>query len=156
MEYLPSKLPPPRQPMSLTALPMLGYMEQTVSVAVTNALTATGCFKPKHPFMSPTQSALIYMALHLKGISNRAIQLPSDSTNGVNLYNYLTAFNPANSEYVRSKYKKKLIKFEEQCQLINYLSTNMMAGYKDPTDRPIDFDHKMISFLKLNKTLTVE
>lgn len=67
VECLPNKLPPLRQPMSLTALPMLGYMEQTISVAVTNALTATGCFKPKHPFMSPTQSALIYMALHLKG-----------------------------------------------------------------------------------------
>jgi len=70
VECLPNKLPPLHQPTSLTALPMLGYMEQTVSVAVTNGLTATGCFKPKHPFMSPTQSALIYMALHLKGNSN--------------------------------------------------------------------------------------
>ena len=131
--------------MSLTALPMLGYMEQTVSVAVTNALTATGCFKPKHPFMSPTQSALIYMALHLKGRSQ--------------FWKFfykigITAFNPASSEYVRSKYKKKLVSFEEQCQLIKYLSVNMMTGYKEPTDRPIDFDHKMIAFLKLDKALT--
>lgn len=65
------------------------------------------------------------------------------------------AFNPGNSEYVRSKYKKKLISFEEQCQLIKYLSVNMMTGYKEPTDRPIDFDHKMIAFLKLDKALAV-
>ena len=72
----------------------------------------------------------------------------------MHLWSNLTAFNPANSDYVRNKYKKKLMRFEEQCQLIKYLSNNMMTGYKEPTERPIDFDHKMISFLKLDKTLT--
>ena len=48
---------------------MLGYMEQTVAQAVTKAMTRCGCFKPKYPFLTATQSALIYIAYHLKGKS---------------------------------------------------------------------------------------
>ena len=46
---------------------MLGYMEQTVADCVVKALTATGTFKPKYPFLTPTRSALLYVAFHLKG-----------------------------------------------------------------------------------------
>ena len=46
---------------------MLGFMEQTVATAITKALTAVGCFKPKYPFMDPRKSALLYVAYHLKG-----------------------------------------------------------------------------------------
>ena len=55
---------------------MLGYMEQTVSQAITKALTAVGNFKPKYPFLSATKSALIYTAYHLKGNQNKLILNP--------------------------------------------------------------------------------
>ena len=46
---------------------MLGYMEQGVAAALIAALTATGNFKPKYPFVSSSRSALLYVAYHLKG-----------------------------------------------------------------------------------------
>ena len=64
---LPIKLPPIKQPLSIVSLPMLGYMEQSVATPIINALTAVGCCKPKFPFITATQSALLYVALHLKG-----------------------------------------------------------------------------------------
>ena len=66
---LPSKLPPLKQALPVTSLPMLGYMEQTVSAAIIEALNALGNYKPKFPFYSSTKSALYYVGLHLKGMS---------------------------------------------------------------------------------------
>lgn len=65
---LPRKIPPRRDPVSVSGLPMIGYMEQTVSTAVIKALTAVGCLKPKYPFLPAKNSALLYVAYHLKGI----------------------------------------------------------------------------------------
>ena len=45
---------------------MLGYMEQTCAAVITKALTAVGLAKPKYPFLSSQQSALLYVALQLK------------------------------------------------------------------------------------------
>lgn len=53
--------------MLVSGLPMLGYMEQSVATALTKALTAVGCFKPKYPFVDAKKSALLYIAYHLKG-----------------------------------------------------------------------------------------
>ena len=64
---LPHKLPPPKEALSVTGLPMLGYMEQTASTALIKALTACGNSKPKYPFLSSSRSALFYIAYHLKG-----------------------------------------------------------------------------------------
>ena len=66
---LPRKLPPRGTPLSVHQLPMLGFLEQTVSEAITKALTAVGCFKPKYPFLTAKRSALLYVAYHLKGKS---------------------------------------------------------------------------------------
>ena len=62
-----------------------------------------------------------------------------------------SAFNPKSSEFVRKKYKKKLMNFEETCELIQYLGDNMTKRYKEPTERPIDFDFKMNKFVALRK-----
>ncbi|XP_064400448.1 adenylate kinase 9-like [Halichondria panicea] len=122
---LPSKLPPLKQPLPVTSLPMLGYLEQTVATSIINSLSAVGAQKPKFPFMTSSKSALFYVACHLK------------------------AFNPKSSVYVRNKFKKKLARFEEQCSIILYLSSRMKQGYKEPVSRSIDFDFKMNTFLKL-------
>ncbi|KAG2468399.1 KAD9 kinase, partial [Polypterus senegalus] len=125
---LPHKLPPKKEPVLLTSLPMLGYLEQGVATAIIKALTAVGCLKPKYPFMSMKKSALLYTSYHLK------------------------AFNPKNSTYVRKKYKKKMEQFEDGCQLISYLGSIMTSKYKEPKERPNDFDNKLEIFLALKGT----
>lgn len=65
---LPTKLPPLKQPVPVTSLPMLGYLEQTAATAIINALSAVGSLKPKFPFLNSTKSALIYVAYHLQGM----------------------------------------------------------------------------------------
>ena len=61
----------------------------------------------------------------------------------------LSAFNPKSSDYVRKKYKQKLQKFEETCNLIRYLGDNMTVRYRDPNERPSDFDSKLEVFFAL-------
>ena len=59
---------------------MLGYMEQSVATALTKALTAVGCFKPKYPFVDAKKSALLYIAYHLKGKSGYRVGPPRETT----------------------------------------------------------------------------
>lgn len=122
---LPSKLPPKMEPIVLTSLPLTGYLEQGAAAALIKALNDVGCLKPKYPFLSVKRSALLYIAYHLK------------------------AYNSRNSDYIRNKYKKKIEKFVECCDLITYLGDKMTRKYKEPQRRPIDFDFKMQSFLSL-------
>ncbi|XP_069743657.1 adenylate kinase 9 isoform X3 [Narcine bancroftii] len=122
---LPNKLPPKKEAIPLTSLPMLGYMEQGAAPSIIKALTAVGCLKPKYPFLSVKRSAILYVSYHLK------------------------AYNPNSFDYVRKTYKKKLEQYEEHCELISYLGSKMTRKYKEPKDRPIDFDHKLQIFLSL-------
>ncbi|XP_034555304.1 adenylate kinase 9 isoform X2 [Notolabrus celidotus] len=124
-QKLPSKVPPLCEPVPLTSLPTLGYLEQGVAVAVVKAMTAAGCLKPKYPFLSIQRSTLQYMAFYLK------------------------AFNHKSTDYSRKKYKKKLALFEENCELIPYLSSTMRGNYRPPSERPIDFEFKLSRFLAL-------
>ncbi|XP_044232196.1 adenylate kinase 9 isoform X1 [Thunnus albacares] len=124
-QKLPSKVPPLCEPVPLTSLPTLGYLEQGVAVAVIKAMTAVGCLKPKYPFLSIQRSALLYVAYYLK------------------------AFNHQSTDYIRQKYKKQLAMFEENCALIPYLSSSMRGNYRPPSERPIDFEFKLIRFLAL-------
>lgn len=66
-------------------------------------------------------------------------------------YYIILANNPRNNEYIRKKYRDKLRKFEDNCELITYLSERMSAQYKEPKERPIDFDHKMQNFLSMKE-----
>uniref|UniRef100_A0A452VP29 Cilia- and flagella-associated protein 206 n=2 Tax=Ursus TaxID=9639 RepID=A0A452VP29_URSMA len=124
-QKLPYKLPPLKEPIHLTSLPLPGYLEQGIATSLIKAMNAAGCLKPKFPFLSIKRSALLYIAFHLK------------------------AFNPKSSEYTRRKYKKKLEQFMERCELITYLGAKMTRKYKEPQFRAIDFDHKLQTFLSL-------
>ncbi|KAM4866420.1 adenylate kinase 9 isoform 2-T5 [Thomomys bottae] len=124
-QKLPQKLPPLKEPISLTSLPLPGYLEQGIATSLIKAMNSVGCLKPKFPFLSIRRSALLYIAFHLK------------------------AFNPKSSDYIRRKYKKKMEQFMERCELITYLGAKMTRKYKEPQFRAIDFDHKLQTFLAL-------
>ncbi|XP_037014937.2 adenylate kinase 9 isoform X1 [Artibeus jamaicensis] len=124
-QKLPYKLPPLKEPINLTSLPLPGYLEQGIATSLIKAMNAAGCLKPKFPFLSIEKSALLYIAFHLK------------------------AFNPKGSEYTRKKYKKKMEQFIERCELITYLGARMTRKYKEPQFRAIDFDHKLQTFISL-------
>ncbi|XP_054876008.1 adenylate kinase 9 [Poeciliopsis prolifica] len=124
-QKLPCKIPPLDEPVPLTSLPTLGYLEQGVAEAVIKAMTAVGSLKPKYPFVSVKRSALVYVAFYLK------------------------AFNQQSTGCLRQKYKKKLASFQDNCELITYLSSAMSGDYKPPGERPIDFDFKLNRFLAL-------
>lgn len=124
-QKLPRKLPPLKESIHLTSLPLPGYLEQGTATSLIKAMNAAGNLKPKLPFLSVRRSVLLYIAFHLK------------------------AFNPKGSEYSRKKYKKKLEQFVERCELITYLSSKMTRKYKEPQFRAIDFDHKLQTFLSL-------
>ena len=119
---LPAKLPPLNVNLPLNRLPMLGYLEQTVSITLQKSLTALGEFKPKFPFVSPSVSAQIFLALHLK------------------------AFNPRSSTHIRNKYKHKLARFETHCSLVSYLGNHMGPRRTPVEELPMDFDDKLNSF----------
>ncbi|KAL7872074.1 hypothetical protein SRHO_G00070570 [Serrasalmus rhombeus] len=127
-QKLPHKLPPVGDPIHLTSLPMLGYLEQGVAKAIIKGMTEVGNLKPKFPYLSTKRSAMLYLAFNLK------------------------AYNPKSSEYVRQKYKKKLAQFEEACELIGYLGSAMTNKHRPPHDRPIDFEHKLLRFLALEES----
>ncbi|KAG8522080.1 Adenylate kinase 9, partial [Galemys pyrenaicus] len=124
-QKLPYKLPPLKEPIPLTSLPLPGYLEQGTATSLIKAMNAAGCIKPKFPFLSVKRSVLLFIAFHLK------------------------AFNPKGSEYSRKKYKKKMELFVERCELITYLSAKMTKKYKEPQFRAIDFDHKLQTFVSL-------
>jgi len=50
------------------------------------------------------------------------------------------------------KEKPEVGEFEGACELISYLGTNMSRRYKEPKDRPIDFDFKLEKFMQLQTT----
>ncbi|KGL84236.1 Adenylate kinase 9, partial [Tinamus guttatus] len=122
---LPRKLPPVKEPILLTALPLAGYLEQAIATSLIKALNEVGCLKPKFPFLSVKKTALLFVACHLK------------------------AYNPRSSEYVRRKYRRKLEQFVDHCALIPYLGAKMTRRYKEPRSRPADFDCKLRTFLSL-------
>lgn len=120
---LPKKLPPKIKPIAVNKLPMLGYLEQTVALTITKSMSACGLAKPKFPFMTQEQSAMVYTGLHMK------------------------ATNPQATEYSRSVYRTKLKRFVEKCDLVRYLGQSMSESHADA--RPLGFDGKLSQFLKI-------
>ena len=67
---LPHKLPPLKKvdnQINVFNLPITGYLEQTVADLIKRSLNEVGSYKPKFPFISPSRSALLYVAYYLKG-----------------------------------------------------------------------------------------
>ncbi|KAM7117549.1 adenylate kinase 9 [Ciconia maguari] len=122
---LPRKLPPIKEPILLTALPLAGYLEQAIATSLIKALSEVGCLKPKFPFLSVKKTALLFVAGHLK------------------------AHNARSSELARQAYQRKLARFTEHCQLVPYLGAAMAGPYRQPGRRPPGFDCRLRTFLSL-------
>uniref|UniRef100_UPI00358F4386 adenylate kinase 9-like n=1 Tax=Myxine glutinosa TaxID=7769 RepID=UPI00358F4386 len=127
---LPKKLPPKKEPLGLTALPVLGYLEQSVGKALTRALTLVGTVKPKLPLVSIKRSALLYTACTLK------------------------AFNAQSEHFVREKYAAELKKMEEYTDLIVYLGLKITHD-KEPWEQPHDVHQKMEQLLAKKRNAPV-
>eukprot|EP00042_Codosiga_hollandica_P059181 m.907077 g.907077 ORF g.907077 m.907077 type:complete len:605 (+) comp60085_c0_seq7:3-1817(+) len=100
---LPKKLPPRVEPLSVLQLPMLGFMEQTCSTAITEAMTAVGLQRPKYPFLTATQSAQLFFALTLK------------------------ANDPKSNEYKRTLYRLQLRAFVQGCERLSLLTSHSLS-----------------------------
>ncbi|XP_074676651.1 adenylate kinase 9 [Strix aluco] len=122
---LPRKLPPIKEPIPLTALPLAGYLEQATAASLIKALNEVGCLKPKFPFLSVKKTALLFVACHLK------------------------AHNPRSSAPARQMYRRRLARLVEHCQLVPYLGAAMAGPYKEPRRRPPGFDGRLQAFLSL-------
>nr|XP_009932576.1 PREDICTED: adenylate kinase 9 [Opisthocomus hoazin] len=122
---LPRKLPPKKEPILLTALPLAGYLEQGVATSLIKALNEVGCLKPKFPFLSVKKSALLFVACHLK------------------------AHNPRSPAPERQAYRRKMARFAESCELVPYLRAAMAGPYREPRRRPPDLEARLRAFLAL-------
>ncbi|KFP37246.1 Adenylate kinase 9, partial [Chlamydotis macqueenii] len=122
---LPHKLPPIKEPILRTALPLAGYLEQAIATSLIKALNEVGCLKPKFPFLSVKRTALLFVACYLK------------------------AHNPRSSAPARRRSQRQLELFMEHCQLLPYLGAAMAGPYREPGRRPLGFDGKLRTFLPL-------
>ncbi|TPX32338.1 adenylate kinase [Synchytrium microbalum] len=104
---LPAVLPPRKVQIPVTSLPLVGYLEHTVSTALTDALGAVGKLRPKYPFKSMSKSANQYMGLYLK------------------------AHNPKSKAWVLERQMKKLKVFEGECALVEQVRGGVTESYKD-------------------------
>ncbi|VDP78295.1 unnamed protein product [Echinostoma caproni] len=124
---LPTKLPPIPSAISVQTLPLPGFLEQTVSIALRQALSAVGQERPKYPFLKAKRSALIYMGLHLK------------------------AYNPRSPECEKGKYRQKLSDYADTCRLPKWLLRSMPLKYKSEKERSIDLTARLEQFLSLQE-----
>ncbi|KAJ1557287.1 adenylate kinase, partial [Nowakowskiella sp. JEL0078] len=99
---LPKKLPPKLCPIPVLSLPLVGFLEQTVSTTIQDALLTLGRYKPKHPYKSLESSACEFLALYLK------------------------VKNPKTKEWVRKSYETKLQQFKEKCELIPFITSSIL------------------------------
>ncbi|KAJ1563072.1 hypothetical protein HK405_002891 [Cladochytrium tenue] len=95
---LPKKLPPRVVPIPVSQLPLVGYLEKTVANCLTDALSAVGRQRPKHPFKDLRVSACEFIAIYLK------------------------ANNARSREWVRKAYQARLKTFQSRCELIQSIT----------------------------------
>ncbi|KAF8561155.1 hypothetical protein P879_07045, partial [Paragonimus westermani] len=124
---LPHKLPPIPAPVVVNALPLPGFLEQTVATALQRALSALGQDRPKFPFLKIKRSALIYMGLHLK------------------------SYNPRSPECEKQKYQSKLNDFVDACSLPKWLAKTMPIRFQPINERPAKLTDRLDQFLQLQR-----
>ncbi|KAJ3181392.1 adenylate kinase [Gaertneriomyces sp. JEL0708] len=123
---LPKKLPPRHAPININALPIVGYLEQTVATIITDALHEVGKLKPKYPFKSAEESAVEYLALYLKAHNKKA------------------------PTWLRESYSKRLTQYRARCELIEFLHDSAVAKKTvDAPERDKEFDARMSEFIEL-------
>ena len=64
---------------------------------------------------------------------------------------HLKAYNIKSSDYLRRKFRRKLYIFEEQCELIRYLSEKTTVRYKELGKRTPEFNIKYETFFALQQ-----
>ncbi|CAH8663777.1 unnamed protein product [Schistosoma bovis] len=124
---LPHKLPPVANPITVKSLPLPGFLEQTLSVALLRALSSISQERPKFPFITIKRSALIYMGLHLK------------------------AYNPRFPINEQKKNQQKLANYVNDCHLIPWLAKSMPIQFLSANKRSMEFNTKLDHFLGLEK-----
>jgi adenylate/nucleoside-diphosphate kinase len=117
------------------ALPVVGYLEQTVAAHLNQALVSVGEVKPKYPFRSLDESANTYIGLFLKGAYHPTV-------------NSWSAHNPKLKLDVRNGFKKELDSFKNDCALIPYLGKKMRHGL-EASANDADLKEKMTQFQAL-------
>ena len=135
---LPKKLPPTAttkdtsaaatsnspQHLSLSSLPLSGYLEQTLAHHLVRVLTMTGCRRPKHPQLGVTASALTYIALQLQTRAEA-------------------------SDCVRLRRERRLAEFETACGLVEKLGREVGSVGSDPRRMPGKLREEMERFTTL-------
>lgn len=91
---LPVKLPFEKEKVDINALPLVGYLEQTVVDGVTDGLLSVGKACPRFPGIGNKESALKYLAL------------------------YLRATNPKNSPVASRLYAEAFDRYRQACELL--------------------------------------
>ncbi|CAI2736114.1 unnamed protein product [Schistosoma spindalis] len=124
---LPHKLPPVANPITVKSLPLPGFLEQTLAVALRRALSSMSQERPKFPFITIKRSALIYMGLHLK------------------------AYNPRFLINEQKKNQQKLANYMNACHLIPWLAKSMPIQFLPVSKRSMEFNTKLDQFLGLEK-----
>ncbi|TPX41691.1 adenylate kinase [Synchytrium endobioticum] len=122
---LPAVLPPRKVQIPVASLPLVGYLEHTVSNALTDALTAVGKARPKYPFRNMASSASQYLGLCLK------------------------ANNPKSKAWTRERWLNKLKQFEGACELVHEVRQGVTEDYRDIVKRADGFDVKLDRFFGL-------
>jgi hypothetical protein len=64
---LPRELPPVKVYIPLKNLPIVGYLEETLSCKINEGLQELSKFKPKYPYKTLDDSARLFLGLYLKG-----------------------------------------------------------------------------------------
>ncbi|KAL3318557.1 adenylate kinase [Cichlidogyrus casuarinus] len=101
----PNKLPPLRLPVDVEKLPLPGYLEQKLSIALRRALCAAIQFRPKYPYRDSSASANMFLGL------------------------YLRAHNHNSSDDLKSINRQRLNSFISACDLPEFLSNKMTLCY---------------------------
>ncbi len=138
-QALPKKLPPPLAPINVPTLPIVGYLEQSVSTSLQEALGALGRFKPKYPYKSLPSSASVYLGLYLKCMFSFLL------CNKPYTYTYanVSAKNPKAKEWTRSKFENRLSSFKKDCELMKTVADRLKLCGEDfvkPEERPEGLD----------------